>query len=391
MRASHTLRSLVLTVTVAIAALTEGPAAASAVGPGLLTRPAAAGRPFTGEVVTLTAARWRVAADVVERRWIRCVRSPVTGGCRPQDIAGETAATYVITAADIGATVYAAERAHDATGWSGWFTSNAPGDDEMPQGASPYVTPGPAPPQLVPRWTTLPSVNGTWRVGSTLTATPGTWTPPADRLEYRWERCQGGEDGEQCEVSGIPGATSRTYVLGAPDAGAWPQVAVRAHNANGWSPWAESLLERWDPVGERLAGGPPAGSDHGSGDGGGPDAPGTVAIRRLTLNPTRFRAASRGATFGAGRGGTRVMVRVGARPAALRFRVERRSGSRWMMRGRTLHVTPSASVKTTVSLRFSGRLSGRRLPAGSYRLLVVAVDRAGGTSAVRTARFTIVR
>ncbi len=382
-------RRLLLIATVALAAGAPGPAAARAAGPPVLTRPAAAGRPYTGELVTLTPARWRTAPDLVERIWLRCVQTS-SGGCRPQDIAGETATTYVITAADLGATVYAGERAHDASGWSDWITSNSPGDDAMPQGISPWVTAGPGPPRLVPDWTTLPAVTGVWRVGSRLTASPGTWSPPADAYEYRWERCQGGEDGMECEVFDIAGATSRTYVLVAADADTWPQVKVRAHNASGWSPWAESLVEHWDPVGERQAGGDPAAGGGGSG-GGAPGTPGAVAIRGLKLSPTRLRAAARGATFGPGRGGARVTVLVSARPASLVFNVQRLSGTRWVARGGAVRVRPPASAVSVVRLRFSGRIAGRRLAAGSYRLRVVAVDGTGTASTARTARFKIVR
>lgn len=382
------MRSLLrhsLSLAAALATAALFPALAAAVGPALLTRPAAAGRAFTGEQATAVPARWRTPAEAVERRWIRCVLVPVTGGCRPADIAGATALTYVIAAADVGATVYVAERARDASGWSDWETSDAVGADGLPQGVNPYVVAGPAPPQLVPRWTALPSISGTWRVGATLAAAPGDWTPPADRHEYRWDRCQGGEDGEECELSEIAGATSRTYELTARDEGAWPQVRVRAHNANGWSPWASSLLEHWDPVGARVAGGPPAGGNDGATT---QDAP---AIRRLTIRPARFRAAARGAAFGPGAGGARVTVVLGAAPASLRFRVERRSGGRWRARGGTLTAPAPTPAASTIRLRFSGRVSGRRLPAGAYRLRATAVGRTGGLSPARTVRFTIAR
>ena len=86
-----------------------------------------------------------------------------------------------------------------------------------------------------------------------------------------------------------------------------------------------------------------------------------------------------------------MTVLVSARPAALVFRVERRSGTRWVARGAATRVTPSAAAERSVRVRFSGRVAGRRLAAGRYRLSVVAVDANGVTSAARTARFTIVR
>lgn len=384
------MRALALSLAAAAVAMAAADVAVAA-GPALLSRPAVAGRPYTGETATVIPARWRTAANAVERRWIRCVRADVSS-CRPQDIPGAAGVTYLIAETDINATVYVAERAQDGTGWSDWVASNAAGDDEMPQGVNPYVQAGPAPPQLLPRWTTLPTISGTWRVGATLTASPGAWTPSADAYEYRWQRCVGGEEdsGEECEVRDIADATSRTYELTPADEGTWPQVSVRARNANGWSPWAQSLLERWDPVGTRVAGGPPGGDD-GPGSTGGGTATGTVRLTGLSLKPTRFRAAASGASLGPGRGGTKVTARTSTRPASLRFRVECRSGTRWVARGNWLRYKPPSSATTTVRVRFSGRLAGKRLRPGAYRLRAVAVDRSGRLSAARTARFTIVR
>jgi hypothetical protein len=64
---------------------------------------------------------------------------------------------------------------------------------------------------------TLPSVVGVQRVGSQVTANPGTWTPGAT-LSVQWLR-----DGEP-----VPGATGSTYTLGAADAGTYIQVYVTA-------------------------------------------------------------------------------------------------------------------------------------------------------------------
>jgi len=43
------------------------------------------------------------------------------------------------------------------------------------------------------------------------------------------------------------------------------------------------------------------------------------------------------------------------------------------------------------SLAFTGRVKGRTLKPGSYRLLVRATDAAGNRSAARTVRFKVVR
>jgi hypothetical protein len=64
--------------------------------------------------------------------------------------------------------------------------------------------------------TPTPTISGTARVGSPLTANPGTWTPIPVTLTYQWFR------------SGTPikGATSRTYWLTSADLGAAITVTV---------------------------------------------------------------------------------------------------------------------------------------------------------------------
>ena len=60
-----------------------------------------------------------------------------------------------------------------------------------------------------------PTITGTARVGQTLTALPGTWSPLAT-LTYQWKR----------NGSNISGATTATYVLTGADQGAAVSVAV---------------------------------------------------------------------------------------------------------------------------------------------------------------------
>lgn len=64
--------------------------------------------------------------------------------------------------------------------------------------------------------TPVPVITGTARVGSTLTATAGTWAPAPVTLSYQWKRAG---------VT-IPGATGRTYTVRPTDAGAALAVTV---------------------------------------------------------------------------------------------------------------------------------------------------------------------
>jgi polysaccharide biosynthesis protein PslG len=107
-------------------------------------------------------------------------------------------------------------------------------------------------------------------------------------------------------------------------------------------------------------------------------------LRRLALAPRSFRP-------GRGRAGGAVLSLSLSEPARLILRVERASrGShaRWIrLRGR---IERSGHAGTN-RLRFRGRLAGRRLPPGRYRLLVVGLDAAGNRSRAATASFRIER
>jgi hypothetical protein len=66
-----------------------------------------------------------------------------------------------------------------------------------------------------------PTITGTARVGQTLTANPGTWSPASAKLEYQWLR-----DG-----AAISGATAKTYKLIAADQGKRVSVKVTGTKA----------------------------------------------------------------------------------------------------------------------------------------------------------------
>ncbi|MDR1432710.1 MAG: discoidin domain-containing protein [Propionibacteriaceae bacterium] len=73
-----------------------------------------------------------------------------------------------------------------------------------------------------------PTISGTAKVGKTLTAKPGTWSPKATSYTYQWFR------GDQK----IPGATKAKYTLTAADLGQKVSVKARGHKldyAESWS------------------------------------------------------------------------------------------------------------------------------------------------------------
>jgi hypothetical protein len=118
------------------------------------------------------------------------------------------------------------------------------------------------------------------------------------------------------------------------------------------------------------------------GEGGRVQAGSGGALISLRLSPRAFRAARRGPSI-APRGGTRVTYALAA-PARVRFAVQRAvRGTYRRVRGAFTH----QGSRGTNSFHFSGRVRGRRLRPGRYRL--VATTR--GAPAPKRTRFRIVR
>jgi Divergent InlB B-repeat domain len=134
-------------------------------------------------------------------------------------------------------------------------------------------------------------------------------------------------------------------------------------------------------------------------------APGLGALR---LAPTAFRAALAGPSARAAAVGTIVRY-VLTEAARITFRVDRAAGGR-RVAGRCVRPTSAnsgrprcirwvrmrgsfsrAALAGANALRFTGRLAGRRLATGLYRLVADATDAAGNRSVVRRASFRIVR
>jgi hypothetical protein len=126
-------------------------------------------------------------------------------------------------------------------------------------------------------------------------------------------------------------------------------------------------------------------------------------ISRPALRPARFRAARRGPAIAAAPVGTRIRYRL-SEPARVRFTVlkarltvrrcrihvqasRHRRCIRYRSRGRFTHVGATG----VNSFRFRGRVKGRRLPPGRYRLVSRAIDASGNRSLPRRVRFDIVR
>ena len=80
-----------------------------------------------------------------------------------------------------------------------------------------------------PQNTAAPTISGTAKEGSTLTASDGTWANSPTSFTYQWQRCA--SDGTGC--GDLAGGTGKTYALVAGDVGRTVRVVVTASNADG--------------------------------------------------------------------------------------------------------------------------------------------------------------
>jgi hypothetical protein len=79
-----------------------------------------------------------------------------------------------------------------------------------------------------PSNTTLPSVTGTAKVGSTLTVSNGTWSNSPTSYTYQWQRCS-----SATSCTDIANAVGQSYVVRNADGGFRIRAEVTASNADG--------------------------------------------------------------------------------------------------------------------------------------------------------------
>jgi hypothetical protein len=91
--------------------------------------------------------------------------------------------------------------------------------------ATAATPPGKQPPQN----TAVPVISGTGTVGSTLSASNGTWTGVSLSFAYQWSRCDGA--GNVCAL--VTGDIGATHIVAASEAGGTIRVTVIATNKNG--------------------------------------------------------------------------------------------------------------------------------------------------------------
>ena len=177
--------------------------------PTTRSAPVITGTTTIGTTLNATAGAWGGVAPLAFRyQWLHCKNR---GTCTP--IRGATGTTYPLTAADLGTNMAVSVEA-----------SNAAGGGLALIGYAATTVTKPPPANQVP-----PGITGNPIDGSTLTATPGTWTGVAPiSYSYQWRRCT---TGGTCNP--IPGATANTYLPSTADLNANLGVSVTATNPGG--------------------------------------------------------------------------------------------------------------------------------------------------------------
>jgi hypothetical protein len=184
----------------------------AAAPPANTSPPTISGTAQQGQTLSASTGTWSGTAPFTYAyQWRRCD----TGGGGCADIAGATATTYTLVAADLATTIRVAVTA-----------SNAAGSALASSSQTQVVAPPPAPPTN----TSLPTISGTTQDGQTLSGSTGTWsgTPPFT-YAYQWRRC----DTAGANCVDVTGATGKTYALGPADVGKTIRVAVTATNRGG--------------------------------------------------------------------------------------------------------------------------------------------------------------
>ena len=186
----------------------------AAVAPSNSSLPSISGKVAVGSTVTANTGTWHGSTPIgFQYQWRICDEH----GNACHDIAGATGQSYAIPSADAGNTL----RVHV-------IASNADGSSSATSQESARIAATASPPVNA----SLPSINGTVAVGSTVSADPGTWHGAAPiSFHYQWQIC--GDHGNACHD--IAGATGQSYAIPSADAGNTLRVHVVASNADGSS------------------------------------------------------------------------------------------------------------------------------------------------------------
>ena len=196
-----------------------GPVAPSTATLVSTVQPTVSGTPTAGQALQVTAGSWSQTPTALSYQWQRCN----TNGRLCASIAGATAATYTVTAADAGHALLATVQATAAgTSQSAWSLATP-------------ATAAVAGPAVSAR----PSVTGAAKAGERLVGSAGTWSGSGTiKYAYQWYRC----DPAGAHCLSIHGATKPTYTQVAKDVAHTLGFAVKATDAGGTTSAYASLV-----------------------------------------------------------------------------------------------------------------------------------------------------
>ncbi len=190
------------------------PGEAGGAPPENTVQPSVSGEAVEGSTLVASSGSWTGAPTSFSYRWEDC--SIVGHAC--SNIAGATAATYVLASSDVGHTVRVVVTAKNAEGST--------------SASSAVTTTVLARTPAAPVNTSLPTIAGSTVEGQTLAAGNGSWSGGPTSFSYQWRDCNG--SGSSCVNVG--GATSSSYKLGSGDVGHTIRVVVTATSAGGSTP-----------------------------------------------------------------------------------------------------------------------------------------------------------
>ncbi len=187
----------------ATATVTTGP-------PVNVTPPSITGTARDGQTLTASAGTWAGTATITYTyQWQSC--NATGGSC--VNISGATSSTFTLGPSNVGSTLQVVVTAKNSVGSA---SATSP--------ISAVVA------AVAPANTALPTISGTPKAGSPLSATTGSWsgTPPLS-YAYQWQSCN--SLGSGCV--NIAGATGTSYTLQPSDVGNTVRVTITATNAAG--------------------------------------------------------------------------------------------------------------------------------------------------------------
>jgi hypothetical protein len=208
-----------------------GPVAAASSPLVETVQPTATGAVAGGTTVQVDGGTWSAKADSLAYGWLRCNAN----GRLCAAIAGASAQTYTVTAADTGHVLVALVTATAA----GKQVAAVSTPVRPPQATTTTTAPTTTGPTGGPKNGARPTVAGSPVQGIKLVATAGSWAGSGTiSYAYQWYRC----DTEGAHCGSIHGATAATYTLVASDLAHTIGLTVNATDSTGKASAYASLV-----------------------------------------------------------------------------------------------------------------------------------------------------